>query len=100
MLGNWSFGRYFKVCIPFQLTGVYADRSAPTQKEATTYAWKLLTEVYGLPAERLYVSYFEGGFGIDADLETKQFWLDLGVKEDHMIKGNAADNFWGTCDYF
>lgn len=53
-------------------------------------AWKLLTEVYGLPKDRLYVSYFEGGFGLPADLETKQFWLGLGVQEDHIIPGNAA----------
>lgn len=75
MLGNWSFGDYFK-------------------REATEMAWKLLTEVYGLPKDRLYVSYFEGGFGLPADLETKQFWLGLGVQEDHIIPGNAKDNFW------
>lgn len=57
-------------------------------------AWKLLTEVYGLPRDRLYVTYFEGGFGLPADLETKQFWLSLGVAEDHIIPGNAKDNFW------
>ncbi|GAA5871803.1 hypothetical protein JCM16303_000869 [Sporobolomyces ruberrimus] len=75
MLGNWSFGDYFKA-------------------EATTMAWKLLTEVYGLPKDRLYVTYFEGGFGLPADLETKDFWLGLGVQEDHIIPGNAKDNFW------
>ena len=57
-------------------------------------AWKLLTEVYGLPRDRLYVTYFEGGFGLPADLETKEFWLKLGVAEDHIIPGNAKDNFW------
>ncbi|GAA5865267.1 hypothetical protein JCM1840_003969 [Sporobolomyces johnsonii] len=75
MLGNWSFGDYFK-------------------NEATEMAWKLLTEVYGLPKDRLYVTYFEGGFGLPADLETKEFWLKLGVAEDHIIPGNAKDNFW------
>ncbi|GAA5948754.1 hypothetical protein JCM3765_004995 [Sporobolomyces pararoseus] len=75
MLGNWSFGDYFK-------------------REATEFAWKLLTEVYGLPKDRLYVTYFEGGFGLPADLETKDFWKNLGVEEDHIIPGNAKDNFW------
>ncbi|SGY99551.1 BQ5605_C034g11290 [Microbotryum silenes-dioicae] len=75
MLGNWSFGDYFK-------------------NEATEFAWKLLTEVYGLPKDRLYVTYFEGGFGLPPDLETKNFWLALGVEEDHIVPGNAKDNFW------
>ncbi|GAA5936418.1 alanine--tRNA ligase [Sporobolomyces koalae] len=75
MLGNWSFGDYFKL-------------------EATEMAWNLLTKVYGLPKDRLYVSYFEGGFGLPADLETKEFWMKLGVAEDHIIPGNAKDNFW------
>lgn len=65
------------------------------QKEATFYAWDLLTRVYGLPKDRLYVTYFEGGFGLPADLETKQLWLELGVAEDHIVPGNAKDNFWG-----
>ncbi|TNY17543.1 tRNA synthetases class II (A)-domain-containing protein [Rhodotorula diobovata] len=75
MLGNWSFGDYFKA-------------------EATEMAWTLLTKVFGLPPDRLYVTYFEGGFGLPADLETKDFWLKLGVPEDHIIPGNAKDNFW------
>ncbi|KAK4699029.1 alanyl-tRNA synthetase, partial [Phenoliferia sp. Uapishka_3] len=75
MLGNWSFGDYFK-------------------KEATFHAWNLLTSVYGLPKDRLYVTYFEGGFGLPPDLETKNFWLALGVEENRIIPGNAADNFW------
>jgi len=77
MLGNWSFGDYFK-------------------REALGMAWKLLTQVYGLPADRLYVSYFEGDAaqGLEPDSETKQFWLDLGVPEDHIVTGNAKDNFW------
>ncbi|GAA6058951.1 hypothetical protein JCM10212_002903 [Sporobolomyces blumeae] len=75
MLGNWSFGDYFKA-------------------EATEMAWTLLTGVYGLPKDRLYVTYFEGGFGLPADLETKEFWLKMGVEEDHIIPGNAKDNFW------
>jgi alanyl-tRNA synthetase len=42
------------------------------------------------------VTYFEGGFGLPPDLETKDFWLGLGVKENRIIPGNAADNFWGV----
>lgn len=77
MLGNWSFGDYFK-------------------KEAIEWAWTLLTDVYGLEKDRLYVSYFEGDAkqGLEPDLEAKQLWLDLGVSEDHILPGNAADNFW------
>ncbi|KAJ7287695.1 tRNA synthetases class II (A)-domain-containing protein [Mycena rebaudengoi] len=77
MLGNWSFGDYFK-------------------KEAIAYSWELLTEVYKLPRERLYVTYFEGDpkNKLEPDLEAKQYWLSQGVAEDHIIPGNAKDNFW------
>jgi len=52
--------------------------------------------VYGLPKDRLYVSYFEGDSaqGLQPDDETKQIWIDLGVPEDHIVTGNAKDNFW------
>ncbi|KAF5389356.1 hypothetical protein D9757_004386 [Collybiopsis confluens] len=77
MLGNWSFGDYFK-------------------KEAIAYSWELLTDVFELPKDRLYVTYFEGDSrnGLEPDLEAKQFWLDQGVSEDHILPGNAKDNFW------
>ncbi|KAF7782485.1 hypothetical protein Agabi119p4_1861 [Agaricus bisporus var. burnettii] len=77
MLGNWSFGDYFK-------------------KEAVGYSWEVLTEVYKLPKDRLYVTYFEGDpkTGLEPDLEAKQYWLDQGVDEDHILPGNAKDNFW------
>ncbi|CAG8495140.1 7842_t:CDS:10 [Funneliformis mosseae] len=77
MLGNWSFGDYFK-------------------KEAITMAWELLIEVYGLPKDRLYVTYFEGDekLGLPADLDAKKFWLDVGVEERRLIRGNSKDNFW------
>lgn len=71
--------------------------SIQLQKEAIAWAWELLTKVYGLQPDRLYVSYFEGDAkqGLEPDLETKQIWLDLGVPEDHIVTGNAKDNFWG-----
>ncbi|KAJ3388432.1 Alanine--tRNA ligase [Lobulomyces angularis] len=77
MLGNWSFGDYFK-------------------KEAISMAWELLTKVYKLPKDRFYVSYFEGDetLGLGPDLEARQFWLDLGVSPDNIVKGNSKDNFW------
>ncbi|TFY60907.1 hypothetical protein EVG20_g7252 [Dentipellis fragilis] len=77
MLGNWSFGDYFK-------------------KEAIQYSWEVLTEVYKLPKDRLYVTYFEGdaSAGLEPDLEAKQYWLENGVAEDHILPGNAKDNFW------
>ncbi|KAL1639962.1 Alanine--tRNA ligase [Diplodia intermedia] len=81
MLGNWSFGDYFK-------------------KEAITYSWELLTKVYGLEPDRLYVSYFEGdeSLGLEADEEARQYWKDVGVADDHILKGNAKDNFWEMGD--
>lgn len=56
-----------------------------------------MTEVYGLPKDRLYVTYFEGDSkaGLEPDLEARQLWLDQGVPEDHILPGNAKDNFWG-----
>ncbi|KAF0267247.1 hypothetical protein FOG48_03597 [Hanseniaspora uvarum] len=81
MLGNWSFGDYFK-------------------KEAITFSWELLTKVYGIPKECLYVTYFEGDLknGLEPDLEAKQIWKDVGVPEDHILPGNAKDNFWEMGD--
>ncbi|KAJ7594826.1 tRNA synthetases class II (A)-domain-containing protein [Mycena floridula] len=77
MLGNWSFGDYFK-------------------KEAIGYSWELLTVIYNLPKDRLYITYFEGDAkaGLEPDLEAKQYWLGQGISEDHIIPGNAKDNFW------
>jgi alanine--tRNA ligase len=76
MLGNWSFGDYFKV-------------------EAIDWAWELLTEVYKLDKDRLYATVFEGYApdGIEMDVEAKQAWLKH-LPEDRIILGNKKDNFW------
>lgn len=81
MLGNWSFGDYFK-------------------KEAIGYTWELLTKVYGLDPDRLYVTYFEGdeSKGLAQDTEARDFWLAVGVPEDHLLTGNMKDNFWEMGD--
>ncbi|KAJ5727089.1 hypothetical protein N7493_004909 [Penicillium malachiteum] len=81
MLGNWSFGDYFK-------------------KEAISYSWTLLTKVYGLDPQRLYVTYFEGDAagGLEPDLEAKELWRSVGVPEDHILPGNMKDNFWEMGD--
>lgn len=81
MLGNWSFGDYFK-------------------KEAISYSWTLLTEVYGLQPDRLYVTYFEGdeAGGLEPDLEAKELWKSVGVPESHILPGNMKDNFWEMGD--
>src|SRR6201996_9194830 len=70
MLGNWSFGDYFK-------------------KEAIEWSWELLTKVYGLQPDRLYVTYFEGyaAGGLEPDIEAKELWKSVGVLEDHILPG-------------
>lgn len=80
MLGNWSFGDYFK-------------------KEAISWAWELLTEVYKIDKDILYVSVFEGNEeeGISVDLEALNLWKEL-VPEDRIIYGNKKDNFWEMGD--
>ncbi|KAI5205500.1 alanyl-tRNA synthetase [Aureobasidium subglaciale] len=81
MLGNWSFGDYFK-------------------KEAIAWSWELLTKEYGLSPDRMYVTYFEGdkAGGLEPDLEAKELWKSVGVPEDHILPGNMADNFWEMGD--
>ncbi|TAH24135.1 MAG: alanine--tRNA ligase, partial [Cytophagales bacterium] len=76
MLGNWSFGDYFK-------------------KEAIEWAWELLTEVYKLPKERLYVTVFEGDKkeNLDFDQEAFDIWATL-VDKNQILTGNKKDNFW------
>ena len=76
MLGNWSFGDYFK-------------------KEAIHWAWELLTEVYKIPKDILYVSVFEGNpdENVPFDQEAYDIWKTL-ISEDRIILGNKKDNFW------
>jgi alanyl-tRNA synthetase len=81
MLGNWSFGDYFK-------------------KEAIFFSWDLLTKVYKLDPNRLYVTYFEGkaDAGLEPDTEALELWKACGVPEDHILTGNMKDNFWEMGD--
>ncbi|KAF2132534.1 alanyl-tRNA synthetase-like protein [Dothidotthia symphoricarpi CBS 119687] len=79
MLGNWSFGDYFK-------------------EEAIGFTWELLTKVYGIDPQRLYVTYFEGSDTLDPDLEAKELWKKNGVPEDHILPGDMKDNFWEMGD--
>ena len=76
MLGNWSFGDYFK-------------------KEAIAWAWELLTGVYGLDKNRMYATVFEGSEedGVPFDDEAYGYWKQY-LPEDHIIRGNKHDNFW------
>src|SRR6201996_5500797 len=76
MLGNWSFGDYFK-------------------KEAIAFSWELLTEVYKMDKDRLYVTIFEGDEkeGLPKDQEAYDYWKQF-VAEDRILMGNKKDNFW------
>lgn len=80
MLGNWSFGDYFKA-------------------EAISWAWELLTDVYKIDKSKLYATVFEGSAedGTALDDEARQAWLKL-MPEDHIILGNKHDNFWEMGD--
>ncbi|MFD2603042.1 alanine--tRNA ligase [Flavobacterium suzhouense] len=80
MLGNWSFGDYFK-------------------REAINWAWELLTEVYKIPKDILYVSVFEGSpeENVPFDQEAYDIWKEL-IDEDRIILGNKKDNFWEMGD--
>merc|ERR1719351_510128 len=80
MLGSWSFGDYFKV-------------------EAITWAWELLTEVYKVPADRLYATYFEGNskLGLEPDYEARDTWLKF-LPADRVLTGDMKDNFWEMGD--
>ena len=80
MLGNWSFGDYFK-------------------HEAIDWAWDLLVNVYGLNPKNLYATVFEGddSIGVSRDDEAATFW-EAHLPKDHILNGNAHDNFWEMGD--
>ena len=80
MLGNWSFGDYFK-------------------KEAIAWAWELLTGVYGISKDQIYVTVFEGDKedGTELDQEALDLWKEH-IAEDRILYGNKKDNFWEMGD--
>ncbi|MFD1016631.1 alanine--tRNA ligase [Winogradskyella rapida] len=81
MLGNWSFGDYFR-------------------EEAIAWAWELLTEVYGIDKDILYVTVFEGSDdadNLDMDTDAYDLWKQF-ISEDRILKGNKKDNFWEMGD--
>lgn len=59
-------------------------------------AWELLTKSYGIDSNRLYVTYFGGNeeMGLSADLECKEIWHNIGVKDDHILPFGFEHNFW------
>ncbi len=82
MLGNWSFGDYFK-------------------KEAIEWAWELLTEVWGFDKDRLHATYFEGNQeeGLEPDTEAAELWKSVtDIDPTHIHPGNKKDNFWEMGD--
>src|SRR6201985_3711412 len=76
MLGNWSFGDYFK-------------------EEAIAWSWELLTSVYGIPKDKLYVTYFQGDTAenLAKDEEAYSEWSKF-IAEECILRGNKKDNFW------
>ena len=74
MLGNWSFGDYFK-------------------EEAIEWAWELITKVWSLPENRIYATYFGGDEKSEADLEAKALW-ERYLPAEQVLPGNRKDNFW------
>ena len=79
MLGNFSFGDYFK-------------------QDALPFAWTLLTDVWKMPADRLVVSIFKGENGIPRDAEAYDIWRGLGVPADRILELGTDDNFWQMGD--
>jgi alanyl-tRNA synthetase len=81
MLGNFSFGDYFK-------------------KDAIAYAWELITSPswYAIPKEKLFVTIFKGESGVPRDAEAHKFWLAQGVPADRIYEFGAKENFWAMGD--
>ena len=77
--GTFRFGDYFK-------------------KDAIAYAWELLTGVWGIPAEKLYVTIFEGSETVARDDEAERFWIEIGVPKERIFGMGAKDNFWQMGD--
>ena len=77
MLGNFSFGDYFK-------------------RDAIRFAWELVTDEnwFGIVKDRLYVTIFEGADGVPRDDEAEQFWIETGVQKDRIFQYGLKDNFW------
>ncbi|KAG8196408.1 hypothetical protein JTE90_009042 [Oedothorax gibbosus] len=77
MLGNWSFGDFFK-------------------REICQWSWELLTKVFKLPEDRLYVTYFGGNAeaGLEPDDECKAIWKEVGLSDERILPGSMKDNFW------
>src|ERR671912_185316 len=76
MLGNFSFGDYFK-------------------KEAIEWAWEFLTVELGIPADRLWITIFEGDEDAPEDLEAKELWISVGVPEHKIFGLPKSENWWG-----
>ncbi len=79
MLGNFSFGDYFK-------------------REAIAYAWELVTKVFEIPEDKLYVTIFEGAEGVPRDDEAEQYWIEVGVPKERIFAMGMKDNFWSMGD--
>ena len=79
MLGNFSFGDYFK-------------------EDAIRFAWELMVDVYGLDPERLWFSVFEGDEKVPADDEAAALWVKVGAKPERVLKFGKKDNFWQMGD--
>src|SRR5262249_43304102 len=79
MLGNFSFGDYFK-------------------KEAIEFGWELVTKVYGIHPDKLYVTVFGGEQGLEADEEAAKLWRAVNVSPDRIFRMGMKDNFWAMGD--
>ncbi len=79
MLGNFSFGDYFK-------------------EDAIRFAWELVVDVYKLDVERLWFTVFEGDSSVPADVEAEQLWIKAGARPDRVLRFGKKDNFWSMGD--